>query len=500
MPDPGDTQASGGDGGVDDTAHDEAYCPACNESFAMTVAVCPHDGAKLIKFKAQQDPMLGRVLDQRYQVRAPLGKGGMGTVYRAWQLSVDREVALKVVHGKLAADRTAAKRFLREARLASRLSQPNIVNVYDFGQTDDGVLYLVMELLRGRTLGAELKGERRLATKRALTIALQLCDALEAAHAQTIIHRDLKPGNIVILDEPPGRDLIKVLDFGLAKSLLTDTSSRVTNTDAILGTPLYMAPESVQGQPADHRTDLYALGCLLYEMLSGAPPFVDSSVNLVMAKHMTEAPAPLPVFVPAPLRELALRLLAKDPAERPQSAAEVRAALEAVVDSGVAAASVNFDERPDTVPDIDRRSLDLARSVGLAETVAGDTPMPSIDRRSLAVGAATASVAAPRSRRGLMIGVGLVGAGAAAALAFALTRRSPASSTPVAVPPDAATLAPPIDARPAEAAPDAARPVDARPAPPDARPAVRKPPTTRPPTTKPPTTKPPREPDIDFLP
>src|SRR5262249_33436119 len=155
--------------------------------------------------------------------------GGMGTVYRGWQLSVDREVAIKVIDPRLASDRTAVKRFLREARLASRLSQPNIVNVYDFGQTEDGILYLVMELLKGHTLAHEQRGEPW-TVKRSAHVISQLCDALESAHAQGIVHRDLKPGNIIVLDEPPGRDLIKVLDFGLAKSLTGDAHSRVTKT------------------------------------------------------------------------------------------------------------------------------------------------------------------------------------------------------------------------------------------------------------------------------
>ena len=263
-------------GGADTEVHaEEAYCSACGQSFPSETKVCPNDGARLIRLAAQRDDLIGRVLDERYEIRAPLGKGGMGTVYRGWQLSVDREVAIKVIHPKLSGDRSAVKRFLREARLASRLSQPNIVNVYDFGQSET-VLYLVMELLRGHTLAAELGQGRRINPRRTVVIASQLCDALEAAHAQGIVHRDLKPSNIVILDDPPGRDLIKVLDFGLAKSLIQDSGSVVTNTDALLGTPLYMAPEQIEGKVSDQRADLYSLGCILYEMLSGRPPFVDS--------------------------------------------------------------------------------------------------------------------------------------------------------------------------------------------------------------------------------
>src|SRR5574338_642281 len=281
----------------------------------------------------------------------------MGTVYRGWQLSVDREVAIKVIHPKLAGDRSAVKRFLREARLASRLSQPNIVNVYDFGQSE-GVLYLVMELLRGHTLASELGQGRRINPRRTIAIASQLCDALEAAHAQGIVHRHLKPSNIVILDDPPGRDLLKVLDFGLAKSLVQDSGSVVTNTDALLGTPLYMAPEQIEGKVSDQRADLYSFGCILYEMLTGRPPFVDNAVSAVLARHMHDVHIALPLHVPARLRDLIDKLLAKTPEDRLQTAGEMRRILEDVRDSvptlGKEATplAIQIPDTPDTIPDI----------------------------------------------------------------------------------------------------------------------------------------------------
>jgi len=366
---------------------EEAYCSACNQSFPSGTTVCPNDGARLIKLAAQRDDLIGRVLDARYEIRAPLGKGGMGTVYRGWQLSVDREVAIKVIHPKLSNDRSAVKRFLREARLASRLSQPNIVNVYDFGQSE-GVLYLVMELLRGHTLAGELGQGRRINPKRTVTIASQLCDALEAAHAQGIVHRDLKPSNIVILDDPPGRDLIKVLDFGLAKSLIQDSGSVVTNTDALLGTPLYMAPEQIEGKVSDQRADLYSLGCILYEMLTGKPPFVDNAVSVVLARHMHDVHIALPPHVPARLRTLIDKLLAKAPEERLQTAGEVRRVLEDVRDSAPSLGNdtplaVQIPDTPDTIPDISpalaetHAAPNAPTPVGMVVSATSQTPPPT---------------------------------------------------------------------------------------------------------------------------
>jgi serine/threonine-protein kinase len=353
----------------------------------MDLERCPHDGARLTKLKARPDELLGRVFDNRYEIRTALGGGGMGTVYRGWQLSVDREVAIKVIHAKLGGDRTVVKRFLREARLSSRLSQPNIVNVYDFGQGDDGILYIVMELIRGRTLAKELDAQRPLAQKRITTIALQLCDALEAAHGQGIIHRDLKPGNIMILDEPPGRDLLKVLDFGLSKSLASDTTSLVTQSSALLGTPLYMSPEQIEGKPSDQRGDLYSVGCMLYQMATGRPPFVGPTVNGVLAAHISDPMPPLPGSVPAPLAELIAQLMQKVPDRRPPSAAIVRDAIQRIAEGGNA-------ELSDTTPDI--REIRDARD-------ARDASDASIQRRRtgpVALAVTMAAPAAPAPRRG----------------------------------------------------------------------------------------------------
>jgi tRNA A-37 threonylcarbamoyl transferase component Bud32 len=409
---------------------DEAFCSACNQSFPPDTTTCPNDGARLVRFKAAQDALLGRTLDERFRIEAALGRGGMGTVYRAWQLSVDRPVAIKVVRDKLAHDRIAAKRFLREARLASRLNQPNVVNVYDFGQTDDGVLYLAMELLRGHTLADELRGGKRLSVRRTCTIAMQLCDALEAAHRQGIVHRDLKPSNIVILDEPPGRDLIKVLDFGLAKSLVADTTSNVTHSGALLGTPLYMAPEQIEGEQSDARADLYSVGCILFELLAGQPPFPATTIKQILELHLTQPPPALPDAVPEPLRALIAQLLAKAPGDRPGDAAKVRAVLAGVLGGA-----------PDAEASARLHSQEIAKAT--AETI-------------------DASAARPRRRRWLVPIAAVVVAGGGAA-AWLATRGEPAPAVVVPRDAPAAPLAKPLDAPAPDAAIDAppAVPVDA---------------------------------------
>jgi serine/threonine-protein kinase len=329
---------------------DEAYCAACNQSFAIDHEFCPNDGAKLVKLKARADMLIGRVFDARYEIRAALGHGGMGTVYRGWQRSVDREVAIKVIHPKLAAERSVAKRFLREARLSSRLSQPNIVNVYDFGQSDDGILYLVMELLRGRTLSKELEAQQPLPLRRIKTIAAQICDALEAAHGQGIIHRDLKPGNVLILDEPPGRDLLKILDFGLAKSLIAEATSLVTQTDALLGTPLYMPPEQILGKPSDQRADLYSLGCMLYQMATGRPPFIGENINITLAAHVQNPAPPLPLSVPPSLSSTIVSLMMKNPDDRIATARLVHDALAGAAEPPGRVPELRTDSRPSAAP------------------------------------------------------------------------------------------------------------------------------------------------------
>lgn len=270
-----------------------------------------------------QDPMVGRLLDGRYEVRAALAQGLMGAMYRGWQLSVSREVAIKIIDPSYAQDREASERFIEAARLACQLVAPSIVNVYDVGRTTDGTIYLVSELVRGNTL-ASVAQQRSMSIRRVVAIAIQLCDALDAAARHGIVHGDLKPTNIM-LDDSSGRDVVKVIDFGLARQLLPDPS----RPDSRRPMPFYTAPEQMGGA-VDLRTDLYALGCLMHEMLTGGPPFTGATIEAVRAKHRNQPPPALPPNIPGALLEIVQRLLAKAPGDRFSSYGDLRARLASI--------------------------------------------------------------------------------------------------------------------------------------------------------------------------
>lgn len=267
----------------------------------------------------------GTVLDGRYRLITPIGAGGFGQVWRAHDPKVDRLVAIKVLTGDSTADSSRqAARFAREATVAGSLAHPGIVTVHDFGSAiHHGRLlaYLVMELLPGQSLSATLESGR-LVLPKALRIAAGVADALDAAHTAGLTHRDIKPSNIMIL--PDG--MPKVVDFGITKG--SDERHDLTTTGVLIGTPAYMAPECFGGA-FDHRSDLYSLGCVLYEMITGRRPFTGTSWHLIN-QHLNEQPAPLRSLrpdTPAELDKLVTHLLAKDPSERPQSAEDCMDAL-----------------------------------------------------------------------------------------------------------------------------------------------------------------------------
>jgi serine/threonine-protein kinase len=264
------------------------------------------------------------ILGGRYRVERELGRGGMAKVFLGTDTVLGRTVAIKVLAPQFAEDEGFVQRFRREAQAAARISNPQIVSVFDTG-SDDGVHYIVMEFVEGRTLADFLSGGGRIMPERAIAIARDVGGALAAAHAQGVIHRDIKPGNIMLT--PRGE--VKVTDFGIAR--MTTTAETVAQTAAILGTASYLSPEQAQGQPVDGRSDLYSLGCVLYEMVTGRPPFLGDSPVAVASKQVLEQPVPpsrLNADVTPDLDAVILRALAKNPANRYQSAEELRADLD----------------------------------------------------------------------------------------------------------------------------------------------------------------------------
>src|ERR671923_471779 len=266
------------------------------------------------------------MLGGRYRVENELGRGGMAKVYRGQDTVLGRTVAIKILAPQYAEDQGFVQRFRREAQAAARLNHPNLVGVYDTG-SDDGVHYIVMEYIEGRTLGDYLSGGGRIMPQRAIDIADAVTSALAAAHAEGVIHRDIKPGNIMITP----RGDVKVTDFGIAR--VVAGADTVAQTAAVLGTASYLSPEQAQGQPVDIRSDIYSLGCVLFEMVTGRPPFPGDSPVAVASKHVLEQPTPPSQInrdVSPDLDAVILRALAKNPANRYQSATEMREDLERV--------------------------------------------------------------------------------------------------------------------------------------------------------------------------
>ena len=310
-------------------------CPACNRLYEAQEFVCKACGSGLLEIP--DAPLLsGRVLDDRYDLDAVVGTGGMGTVYRARQRGMEREVAVKILHAHYAHQPRAVKRFFREAQAASRLVHPNIVTVYDFGRSTDGHLFMVMEMLEGWTLGDLIHYRAPLKPALAIAIATQICDALEEAHRRRLVHRDLKPDNVLLTTVEDGL-WAKVLDFGIARAMRDPDASLTVNqsTVEIAGTPSYMSPEQILGKEPDPRSDLYALGIILFEMLTKRRPFDDESSVALCMKHLNEVPPRLSSLA-ATGRELdaiVASLLEKGVEARPQSAREVRDRLLACPES-----------------------------------------------------------------------------------------------------------------------------------------------------------------------
>ena len=282
-----------------------------------------------------QDPFVGRTLDEKYCVEERLGAGGMGAVYRARHLLMDRPVAIKVLHQRLVEDEAARVRFHMEARAAVLLQHLNAVSVTDFGQTSEGCVYIVMELLEGRTVREILSREAPLETARAVSIMLQVSAAVEAAHEAGIIHLDLKPSNILVTQSADLPAVVKVLDFGIAKLAADkldddDDAATLAQNNTVIGTPRYMAPEQSNGFELTPAADVYSLGVILYEMLTGMAPFTGSTPAEIAQKHTNDpphSPRSIVAAIPEDVERVVLHALEKQASDRPANAGEFRREL-----------------------------------------------------------------------------------------------------------------------------------------------------------------------------
>jgi serine/threonine-protein kinase len=284
----------------------------------------PVTGAAGASPRSSEADLVGQVVAGRYRVEQLLGTGGMGSVYRAQHVHMRKTMALKVLHRELTSVPEVVARFEREAVAAARIEHPNVASATDFGKLEDGSFYLVLEFIQGRSLRELLDAERVLPVARALTITAQVASALEAAHALGIVHRDLKPDNVMLVNREGSPDAVKVLDFGIAKVLVDEaTDQPLTQVGAVFGTPEYMSPQQAVGRGVDHRSDLYSVGVMLYEMLAGTTPFKSADLMAVLSKQLTSEPPPLPADTDPAVVALVMRLLAKEVEARVQSATEL---------------------------------------------------------------------------------------------------------------------------------------------------------------------------------
>ena len=399
-------------------------CPVCLESYAVAEGFCPMDGAPLLDPErpawhgtgeisgalepSEPDSLTGLVLDQRYRLEAHIGSGGMGVVYRATHVHIDKPFAIKVLRPEHADAIDLVKRFLLEARSASRIKHPNVVDISDFGELPDGSAYYVMEFLDGHTLAYEIDHNGKLVPERAVTTAIQAAQGLAAAHRCDVIHRDLKPDNVFLTLSPLGDgETVKLLDFGIAK--IRGKTTRLTAAGAVVGTPEYMSPEQAQGVDVDIRSDLYALGVILFEMLTGMVPFRGDSVMATLTMQMFDAAPALqqvdPRLAVLPnIERVMSRLLAKDRDERPVNTDD---AVQMLLEAGEA------DRLLRTPSTRSRRTVSIGSSTMTTDRgvmQAGVVPMSSVgsmpwggSAASLPMGAATPAAFGPAKRPSVIV-------------------------------------------------------------------------------------------------
>jgi eukaryotic-like serine/threonine-protein kinase len=449
------------------------------------------------------DPLIGTTLVDRYRIERKLGEGGMGAVYLARHVILEKIVALKVLHDEYSRRRELVERFLHEAKAASRIRHEHVIDITDFGETKTKNVFFAMEFLEGKDLANELDRAGRLSWPRVKHIAHQLCDALQAAHVAGVIHRDLKPENIYLIERQGTHDFVKVLDFGVAKlTELEEGGRRLTRTGMVFGTPEYMSPEQARGDKPDIRVDVYALGCIIFEMITGDVPFRADNFMGVLTKHLFDKIPRLAERTerrdfPEEVQAIVDKAMHKDREQRYATMKDLAAALDALPAIEPAVTAPVVHRAPTQAPATTPSSFELEPTRAVSTY---PPPPPTQPPTS--------------GRRGLWLAAGITVLGAAGLAGYVvLTQGAPSRPTPtpttptapaavpVTAPPDAGPPPPPDAAPPDAAPPDAAPTVveiepehpkpdrrrhpDRRKPPPQEQPAVAKPPPAEKPPAKP---------------
>jgi hypothetical protein len=420
---------------------DQKVCPNCGTEYPLNERFCGVDGTALRTTNAQGD-LIGSVVAERYHILKKLGEGGMGTVYLAEHVKMGRKAALKVMNPGMNQDPDAIARFNREAANASRLNHPNVCAIYDFGETPEGLIYLAMEFIEGESLTSLIEKNGTLAAPRAASIIHQAADALSLAHDYGIVHRDLKPDNIMISRNRDGSDLVKVVDFGIAKASSSD-AQKVTKTGLVVGTPEYMSPEQLAGDKLDGRSDIYSLGLVAFNCLTGKLPFPSNSAQEAMIMRLTDFPKTLAEIKPdmdwpVELQNVMDKALARDADERYLKAAEFGREMAKAVENMPASVAAG------------EGTMVMGAAGATAKTAAAPSVPPTRvagpkggTRPVETAGAAPVTTAATKSSAPMLVGavvlvaaIGggiffLKGRGAKAADPAATTTTAPVNSSPV---------------------------------------------------------------------